>query len=74
MKVFYFVSLKKVYGEEKYETLSSLRDRSPGDQRAKKDNLYPAVHGVVPGLLRPGGSYIDGEGGGAVQRVYPEGT
>ena len=72
MKIFYFDILKKEYGEEEYETVSPMHYRSPWNQRIDKDTVYPAVYGVVPGLLRPGRSWTEGEGEGAVQRVYPE--
>lgn len=55
----FFAMLNKEYGEEEYETVSSMHYRSPGNPRADKDNLYPAVHGVVPGLLRPGRSWTE---------------
>lgn len=55
-KFFIIDILKKEYGEEEYETVSSMHYRSPGNQRADKDIIHPAVHGVVPGLLRPGRS------------------
>ena len=51
MELFYFDILTKKCGTEEYETVSSVRNRLPGNKGANQDPVYSGVYGFVPGLL-----------------------